>query len=247
MSDLTPRIPEEIADEVFQVASQLYAQAQSSYSLEDLQKAGQQVNIPPELIEKALQQVQEQKRLEKEQRRQQQQQQQKIKLIAAGVGVIAILWGVLTFNGLNGASQKVNAAWAQVENQLQRKADLIPQLVSVTNAQAQHEKDLVKTLLLSREAYLKANTQGEKVSASQQIDQALQRLNSYATQSALGSSQGFINLQYEIAGTENRIATERKRYNEAVQTYNQQVSSFPNSLIASIGGFKPKEFFKAQK
>lgn len=245
MNESNPRIPEDIADEVLQVASELYAQSQDSYSVSDLQAAAQEVNIPPELIEQAIQQVEEKRRLEKERQFQAEKNKQKLTIVAAAVGTIAIFWGILSYNSLSSASQQVDAAWAQVDNQLQRRADLIPRVLSVAKLQAQQEKDIVKLLQDARQSYLQATTPNEKVKASQAIDIAIGQFNQYAANSSLGSSQVYSNLQYEIAGTENRIATERKRYNEAVQVYNQKITAFPNSLIAGLSGFKTKEFFKA--
>jgi LemA protein len=129
-----------------------------------------------------------------------------------------------TYNDLTYSRSRSLAAWAQVENQLQRRADLIPSLVRVTQAYAQHEKDIIFLLNQSRQAYLQANTQIEKLQALALVDRAINNFQNYAaTDPNLQSSQLFINLQYEIAGTENRIAVERMRYNQTANVYNQQL------------------------
>jgi LemA protein len=245
MSDLSPRIPEDIADEVLRVASELYSEAQNSYAVEDLKAAGEGVNIPPEIIEQAIAQVQEQRRQEAVERAKTQAKNQKLKLIGAGVGVLALLWGILAFNAMSRANQQVNSAWAQVENVLQRRADLIPKLVNVTKAQSKNEKEVIKLLLSSRDAFIKAQNPQDKLAASAKIDSALKQFDKVVSSTGLGSSQAYINLQYEIAGSENRIATERKRYNDTIASYNQKVTSFPNSIVATFTGMKPKEFFQA--
>jgi LemA protein len=155
----------------------------------------------------------------------------------------------LTYNSLKNTAQRVDAAWAQVENQFQRRADLIPNLVSVTQAYARRqERELVMLLQNSRQTYLQADSPNEKIAAMAQITQALDQFQHYSVQNPqLQSSQVFINLQYELAGTENRIAVERMRYNQAVEAYNQKVESFPNSLFSVVLGFQPKAFYQAQK
>ena len=133
-----------------------------------------------------------------------------------------------------------------MENQLQRRADLIPNLVSVTQAYAKQEKELVALLVRSRQAYLEATTPNQKAATTVQINQAIDRFRDYAaTNPQLQSSQLFTNLQYELTGTENRLAVERMRYNQAVQAYNQKVQSLPNSLVANTFGFEKQEFFQA--
>ena len=241
------RIPEDIADDVLEVASRLYADTNNSYSLAELKAAGQQVNIPPELIDRAIEEVREKQRQEAEKQQQAKAKQQKIGMIAAGVGVAIALWGIVTYNSLAGASQKVDAAWAQVENQLQRRADLIPNLISISKAQAQQEKEIISLLSQSREAYLQAENPTEKIAALTTVNNAIQQFNQYAAGNPqLQSSQAFTNLQYEMAGTENRIATERMRYNQAVEVYNRKIQSFPNSLVAGLTGFEAESFFEAE-
>jgi LemA protein len=244
MDNLEPRISEEIAPEVFALASRLYAQKNQQndgdYSLAELMQAGAEAQIPPEFVQQAVQEIQAK-------RRRAAVRLQRLKLTLASVGVAIALWGIWTYNTLSNAAQKVDAAWAQVENQFQRRSDLIPNLVSVTQAHAQHERELATVLAHSRQLYLQANTRSEKVAAMREVSQAIEHFRDYAAKNPhLRSSQAFINLQYELAGTENRIAVERMRYNQAVQNYNPKVRLFPNSLLAGVFGFHTKPFFQSK-
>ncbi len=239
-------IPEEIAPEVLELASRYYANQIQSYSPSDLVAAGKEVDIPAEFVEQAIRDIQKQ-RQETAQRQQQAQKQRQILLtIAAGMLVALSIWSVWTYNSLANSTSTVEAAWAQVENQLQRRTDLIPNLVTVTQNYAKHEKELVSLLLESRKTYLQAVTPAQKASAIVLVNEAIGRFRDYAVANPqLQSSQVFINLQYELAGTENRIAVERMRYNQAVQTYNQKIQQFPNSVVANTLGFEKKSFFQA--
>ncbi|MBH8556124.1 LemA family protein [Nostocaceae cyanobacterium CENA357] len=246
MNNQDKRIPEDIAPEVLELASRYYAHRTQSYSTSELVAAGKEVDIPAEFIQQAILDVQAK-------HKQQQQQQQRLthlrqRLLIAAAGVIAALtvWSTWTYNSIQNSNSRVEAAWAQVENQLQRRADLIPNLVNVTQSYAKQEKELVSLLMRSRQAYLQATTPNEKVAATVQVNQAIDRFRDYASlNSQLRSSQLFINLQYELTGTENRLAVERMRYNQAVQAYNQKIQSFPNILVANTLGFEKKEFFQA--
>lgn len=246
MNQQNPEIPEDMADEVIAEASYLYAQTQENYSLEELKDLGQDVQLPPALIEKALAEVRA-KRQQKQQQQQERKQQRTILSIAlAGVGGIVLLWGVLTYNSLLSAAQEVEGKWAQVENQLQRRADLIPNLVSVVKARSQQEQVIIEQLNQSRQMYLDANNSQEKVAAIAQIDRAIAEFNQYIIgNTELQSSEAFRSLQYEIAGTENRIATERRRYNQSVEAFNRKVRAFPNSIVAGITRIETQSFFKA--
>jgi LemA protein len=239
------RIPEDIAPEVLTLASRYYANQQESYSVSELVYAGSEVQIPAEFIEQAIREIQAQREQQREQQKRAHKQRQVLQKIGAGVVVVSALWSIWTYNSISSTASKVQAAWAQVENQLQRRAELIPNLVSVTQAYAKQEQELVSLLVKSREAYLQAVTPDEKAAAIANVNQAIKRFGDYAAANPqLQSSQLFINLQYEIAGTENRIAVERMRYNNAVQSYNQQIQQFPNSVLANAFGLKSKSFFQ---
>jgi LemA protein len=134
--------------------------------------------------------------------------------------------------------EAVNAAWAQVDVVLQRRADLIPNLVETVKGFAVHEEQVFGEIARARSALIGAKTPADKIAANGALESALSRLlvitENYPQ---LKSNENFLRLQDELAGTENRIAVERRRYNEAVQDYNTYISLFPNSLVASIAGF----------
>ncbi|HEY9673200.1 MAG TPA: LemA family protein [Waterburya sp.] len=244
MNNPEVRIPEDIATEVLALASRYYAHSTQSYSVSELVQAGSEVQIPAELIEQAIQEIQAQRSQKLEQQKRSRYMHQMLLKIGAGIVAVNALWSIWTYNSLSREASNVEAAWAQVENQLQRRADLIPNLVSVTQAYAKHEQQLVSLLVQSRETYLRAVTPQEKAAAIAQVNQAIERFTDYAAANPQWrSSQLFINLQYEIAGTENRIAVERMRYNKAVQSYNQQIQQFPTSVLANVFEFRRKSFF----
>ena len=150
-------------------------------------------------------------------------------------------------NTLVTKDQAVKAAWSQVDIVLQRRADLIPNLVETVKGFAQQEQTVFGDIAKARSALLSAGTPGEKIAANNQLDGALGRLlvvvENYPQ---LRSNENFLRLQDELAGTENRIAVERKRYNDAIQDYNTYLLKFPNNLIAGFAGFKQNDaYFEA--
>jgi LemA protein len=145
--------------------------------------------------------------------------------------------------------EAVNAAWAQVDVVLQRRADLIPNLVETVKGYAAQEQKVFGDIAAARAALVGAKTPADKITANGQLDSALSRLlvvvENYPQ---LKSNENFMRLQDELAGTENRIAVERRRYNEAVQDYNTYISLFPNSLVASFAGFTRNDaYFKTEE
>src|SRR5579862_1267308 len=149
-------------------------------------------------------------------------------------------------NTLVTKNEAVKAAWSQVDIVLQRRADLIPNLVETVKGIAQQEQTVFGDIAKARSALLSAGTPQDKIAANQQLDGALGRLllvvENYPQ---LKSSENFLRLQDELAGTENRIAVERKRYNDALQDYNTYLQQFPNSIFANWAGFKPNEAYFA--
>jgi LemA protein len=162
------------------------------------------------------------------------------------IGLILVLSGVGMYNRLVGLDEGVQAAWAQVENQLQRRFDLIPNYVETVKGFAKQEREVFIKVTEARAKVGGAGTIGEKIAANNELSSALSRLllvvENYPQ---LKSDQNFIRLQDELAGTENRIATERRRYNEAVKVYNQTIRRFPTNFIAGLFGFQRGEFFEA--
>jgi len=145
--------------------------------------------------------------------------------------------------------EAVNAAWAQVDVVLQRRADLIPNLVETVKGYAVQEQIVFGDIAKARSALLGAHSPSEKIAANGQLDSALGRLlvvvENYPQ---LKSNENFLRLQDELAGTENRIAVERRRYNEVIQDYNTYIALFPNSLVASMGGFARNDaYFKTEE
>ena len=145
--------------------------------------------------------------------------------------------------------EAVNAAWAQVDVVLQRRADLIPNLVETVKGYAVQEQTVFGAIAAARAALIGAKTPTDKIAANGQLDSALSRLlvivENYPQ---LKSNENFMRLQDELAGTENRIAVERRRYNEAIQDYNTYIALFPNSLVASIAGFARNDaYFKTEE
>lgn len=144
--------------------------------------------------------------------------------------------------------EAVSASWAQVDVVLQRRADLIPNLVETVKGFAQHEEAVFGEIARARSAYLNASTPAEKIAANSQLDASLAKvLVLTENYPQLKSNENFLRLQDELAGTENRIAVERRRYNEVVQDYNTYIALFPNSLVASLSGFARNDaYFKTE-
>jgi LemA protein len=170
-----------------------------------------------------------------------------IVLIAVVVVVLILVSRVVgTYNGLVRADQEVKNAWAQVETQLQRRLDLIPNLVETVRGYAAHERQTLQAVTEARAKVAGAGSVNEKINANQELSGALARLLVVVEQYPnLKADVGFRQLQDELAGTENRIAVERRRYNETVRDYNVRVKSFPTVLFAGILGFKAAEMFEA--
>ena len=150
-------------------------------------------------------------------------------------------------NTLVAKDQAVKAAWSQVDIVLQRRADLIPNLVETVKGYAQQEVTVFGDIAKARSALLSAQTPSDKIAANGQLDGALGRLlvivENYPQ---LKSNENFMRLQDELAGTENRIAVERKRYNDTLQDYNTYVLQFPNNIYAGFAGYKQNDaYFKA--
>jgi LemA protein len=168
------------------------------------------------------------------------------------IALVAFIFGGMYFGRRNQMAVKreaVNAAWSQVDVVLQRRADLIPNLVATVKGFAVHEEQVFSEVAQARENYMNAKSPADKIAANGQLDGALAKLlvikEAYPQ---LKSNENFLRLQDELAGTENRIAVERRRYNEVVQDYNTYISLFPNSLVASMGGFTRNDaYFKTDE
>jgi len=173
----------------------------------------------------------------------------KIALIAVLVAALG-LGGCLVSkrNEIVVEHEAINASWAQVDVALQRRADLIPNLVESVKGFAKQEQAVYQQIANARAALAGARTPGEKIQANQQLDSALGRLlvvvENYPQ---LKSNENFLKLQDELAGTENRVAVERRKYNETVQKYNTTIQQFPANVVASISGFQRNDdYFKTE-
>ncbi len=166
------------------------------------------------------------------------------------IGVVLLLasWFVGKYNSFVTLSQKTDTQWAQVENQLERRFDLVPNLVNSVKGITKQELDVFTAIAEARTRYSGAQTTEDKVAAANEYQSALSRLlvitENYPQ---LRSAESFNALMAELAGTENRIAVERGRFNEVVGEYNAATKRIPGSFVAMIGGFKQKELFKADE
>src|SRR6266853_1393155 len=163
-------------------------------------------------------------------------------IVLVVVAVIALLVGgayVSSRNQMVMKNEAVKSAWAEVDVVLQRRADLIPNLVETVKGFAAQEQTVFHDIASARSALLGAQTPADKIAANGQLDGALGRLllivENYPQ---LKSNENFLRLQDELAGTENRIAVERKRYNDAIQDYNTYIGLFPNNIFAGWAGFQ---------
>jgi LemA protein len=176
----------------------------------------------------------------------------KILAIIGGALVLLVLIGFSMYvsrrNQMVALKENVEQAWSQVDVVIQRRADLIPNLVATVKGYATHEKEIFEDVANARAALLGAHTPADRIAANDQMTGALGRLLAIAENYPnLKANENFLQLQDELAGTENRIAVERRRYNQAVQAYNTYIQLFPNNLVASIMGFQRNDaYFKAE-
>ena len=168
-------------------------------------------------------------------------------LVVLLVVVLSAIYGFSTYTRLVVLREQVPAAWAQVENVLQRRNDLIPNLVNTVKGFAKQEQLIYGQISEALQSFNRAQTINEKIAADNSITGLLKSIMAISIQyPKLQSNENFQRLQDELAGTENRIAVERMRFNEVVQSYNVKVKTFPTSLVARLAGFKASEdYFKA--
>ncbi len=173
------------------------------------------------------------------------------------VGSILLVWGVSTYNKIIGQDETVKSMWGQVENQYQRRFDLIPNLVETVKGFAKQEREVLENVTNARARVGQMTVTPEVLNdpqafarfqeAQDGLSSALSRLlavvENYPT---LKSNENFLQLQSQLEGTENRITVARNRFNEAVQQYNTTIRRFPGSLVAGFGGFRDGQYFQAQ-
>ncbi len=168
-------------------------------------------------------------------------------IIVVAIIVIIVIWGVGRSNAFISQNEAINGQWAQVDTQLQRRFDLIPNVVNTTKGIAKQEQTVFGEIADARTHYAGAQTVDEKATAAGQFESALGRLlvitENYPT---LQSSQSFRDLTVELEGTENRISVERMKYNDLVRDFNASVKRFPSSIVAKIAGVSARAYFEVQ-
>jgi LemA protein len=171
-----------------------------------------------------------------------------IVLVVLVVLVVAVLlYGVVSYNGLVRLKNRVESAWAQIEVQLNRRHDLIPNLVETVKGYATHEQETLENVITARNRAVSASTPGEQAQAEKAVSGAL--ANVFALSEAypdLKANQSFLALQNELSETEDRIAYARQYYNDAVNQYNTKIETFPTVFIARSAGFGAREYFQAE-
>ncbi len=177
--------------------------------------------------------------------------------IVLAVVAVVVVWGVSTYNGFVTRSEKVDNAWSQVENQYQRRLDLIPNLVNTVKGYAAHEQQTFEQVVEARAKATQVVVDAERLTAEQlaeyneaqgAVGAALGRLMAIGeAYPELKASNNFMELQAQLEGTENRIAVARKDFNEAVKAYNIKTKRFPSNLIANMFGYEAKAYFESIK
>ena len=168
--------------------------------------------------------------------------------IALIILVVIAFWLIATYNGLIQARNKVRNAFAQIDTQLQRRFDLIPNLVETVKGYASHEKELLENVTASRSGYMNATTAAEKMAADNQLTSTLKTLFAVSENyPELKANENFSKLQDDLKGTEDKVAFSRQFYNDSVTKYNDKLLMFPTNIIGSMFGFKEEELFKTDE
>ena len=157
-----------------------------------------------------------------------------------------VVWGIVSYNGLVKIKNRVESAWAQIEVQLNRRHDLIPNLVETVKGYATHEQSTLEAVVAARNRAVAAGSPGEQAEAEKAVTGAL--ANVFALSEAypdLKANESFLSLQSELSETEDRIAYARQYYNDSVNQYNDKIQSFPGVIIARRAGFSEREYFQA--
>lgn len=169
-------------------------------------------------------------------------------IIIVAVIALILLWAVSTYNGLVKLRNKAKAAWAQIDVQLTRRADLIPNVVETVKGYAKHEEETLEKVIQARNKYVTSSTIDQQMASAGELTQALSRLMVLAeSYPELKANQNFMRLQSELSETENKIAYARQFYNDDVAKYKNMIEMFPSSLIASLFNFNALPFFEAEQ
>jgi len=173
-----------------------------------------------------------------------------VAFIALGLFVFIVFIVIIVagmYNGLVRSRNETKNAWSQIDVQLKRRHDLIPNLVETVKGYAKHEQGTLQSVIAARAAAVGAGTVDARIAAEGQLSQALSRLMVVTEQYPdLKANQNFLGLQEELTSTENKIGFARQAYNDAVMTYNTKIETFPSNLVAGNFGFKPEPFFQVQ-
>ena len=165
--------------------------------------------------------------------------------VIIGLAAAVAMWGVGQYNKVVAMDEQVTAQWAQVDNQLKRRFDLIPNLIETTKGYAKHEKEIFENIANARKSYFQAKSVPEKVAAANGLEGALSRLlmlqENYPN---LKANESFLKLMDSLEGTENRIAVERKRYNDTVKVLNTYRRTVAGKFISAFAGVEAAEYFK---
>ena len=169
----------------------------------------------------------------------------KVAVIIFSIIIVFFMWGIVQYNRVVAFDEQVNGQWAQVENQLKRRFDLIPNLVETTQGYAKHEKEIFENIANARTSYFQAKSVPEKVAAANSFESALSRLlmlqENYPN---LKANESFLKLMDTLEGTENRIAVERMRYNEMVKILNTYRRTVVGRFISAIAGVEAAEYYQ---
>jgi LemA protein len=181
----------------------------------------------------------------------------KSKIIIIAVIGVAVVWAIMGYNGMVKADEAVSTAWSNVENQYQRRADLIPNLVNTVKGYAAHEKETLDAVVSARTRATQVTVNADDLTpeklqefqkAQGEVGAALGRLlaitESYPD---LKANQNFLELQAQLEGTENRISVERRNFNEVAKSYNTSIRTFPKNILAGMFGFEKRPYFEAQE
>jgi LemA protein len=168
-------------------------------------------------------------------------------LVLAGIAGLVVIWFVGTYNGLVGIRNRVRNAWSQIDVQLRRRYDLIPNLVETAKGYMKHEREVLENVTKARQQGIDAKNVKEQAAAENMITGALRQLFAVVENYPdLKANQNFLALQEELTSTENKISFSRQFYNDSVLNYNNKTQMFPSNVVAGMTGFKEGEFFEVE-
>ncbi len=167
--------------------------------------------------------------------------------IVLGIIALIVIWAIATYNRMIVLRNRIDNAWSQIDVQLRRRYDLIPNLVQTVKGYAAHERETFEAVTKARQAGLDASSVQDQAQAENMISQALRRLFAVAeAYPQLRATENFQQLQAELTATEDKIAYSRQFYNDTVMMFNQLLQVFPASIIAGMGGFRTREYFETE-